>query len=81
MLKHGGALGIYLAREVAAQLIDAVSFLHGRGVIHRDIKPDNIRESQSFFSFLSFCLLHNFTTLDILFERMLIMLVFLLHYI
>eukprot|EP00557_Chaetoceros_sp_GSL56_P003841 CAMPEP_0176497746 /NCGR_PEP_ID=MMETSP0200_2-20121128/11901_1 /TAXON_ID=947934 /ORGANISM="Chaetoceros sp., Strain GSL56" /LENGTH=515 /DNA_ID=CAMNT_0017895805 /DNA_START=75 /DNA_END=1619 /DNA_ORIENTATION=+ len=42
MLKHGGALGIYMAREVAAQLVDAVSFLHGRGVIHRDIKPDNI---------------------------------------
>ena len=41
-LKHGGACGIYLAREISAQLIDAVSFLHGRGVIHRDIKPDNI---------------------------------------
>ena len=42
MLDYGGALGIPMAREVAAQLIDAVSFLHGRGVIHRDIKPDNI---------------------------------------
>lgn len=41
-LKHGGACGIYLAREISTQLIDAVSFLHGRGVIHRDIKPDNI---------------------------------------
>ena len=42
MVHHGGALGIHLAREVAAQLIDAISFLHGRGVIHRDVKPDNI---------------------------------------
>ena len=36
MLKYGGAIGgIYIvAREVAAQLVDAVSFLRGRGVIH-----------------------------------------------
>lgn len=42
ILNHGGAPGIFMGREIAAQLIDAVSFLHGRGVIHRDIKPDNI---------------------------------------
>lgn len=42
MLKHGGAIGIYMAREITAQLVDTVSYLHGRGVLHRDIKPDNI---------------------------------------
>lgn len=42
MLAHGGGLGLPMAREISAQLIDAVSYLHGRGVIHRDIKPDNI---------------------------------------
>ncbi len=38
MLAHGGGLGLPMAREISAQLIDAVSYLHGRGVIHRDIK-------------------------------------------
>ena len=42
LIKHGGALGIYFAQEVSSQLIDALSHLHGRAVIHRDIKPDNI---------------------------------------
>jgi len=42
LIKHGAALGFFMAREISSQLIDAVSYLHGRGVLHRDIKPDNI---------------------------------------
>ena len=42
MLDYGGCLGIFLAQEISSQLIDAVSYLHGRAVMHRDIKPDNI---------------------------------------
>jgi serine/threonine protein kinase len=42
LLDHGGALGYPVAREVAKQLLLAVAYLHGRAVIHRDIKPDNL---------------------------------------
>ena len=38
IINHGGALGIHMAQEISYQLIDAVSYLNGHAVIHRDIK-------------------------------------------
>ena len=35
-------------RQVAAQLFDAVSFLHSRGIVHGDIKTDNIFFDQDY---------------------------------
>ena len=41
LVSKRGALGLPMSRLVARQLIAAVSYLHGRAVIHRDIKPTN----------------------------------------
>ena len=37
-----GKLSLLFARVVSAQLVDALAYLHGRAVVHRDCKPDNI---------------------------------------
>ena len=37
-----GKLSLRFSRVVAAQLVDAMAYLHGRAVVHRDTKPDNI---------------------------------------
>lgn len=42
VLEAGGALNLHVARMVARDLISAVAYCHVRGVMHRDIKPDNV---------------------------------------
>jgi len=42
LLEERGALGLPLAQVVARDLVSAVAYCHARGVMHRDIKPDNI---------------------------------------
>ena len=42
LLQHGGALSNVFGRVILAQAVDTVAYMHYRGVLHRDIKPDNI---------------------------------------
>lgn len=40
--KHGGSLTEGVARNVIFQLIKALKHCKSRGIVHRDVKPENI---------------------------------------
>eukprot|EP00759_Apiculatamorpha_spiralis_P031316 PhF_6_TR32993/c0_g1_i1/m.48601 len=41
-----GPLDSTIVRQVAVQVLQALAYLHSRGIVHNDIKPDNILGTQ-----------------------------------
>jgi eukaryotic-like serine/threonine-protein kinase len=42
LLQRRGRLPIYLAVRIAAQLADALEYLHSQGIVHGDVRPENV---------------------------------------
>lgn len=42
LLRRTGPLPTRRALELASQIADALSFAHGHGIVHRDVKPQNV---------------------------------------
>lgn len=43
ILKREGRVRFGEARDIALQMAQVLVFAHGRGIIHRDVKPENVR--------------------------------------
>ncbi|MFN2631959.1 MAG: serine/threonine protein kinase [Thermoanaerobaculia bacterium] len=46
MIRHCGPLPIPLAMHLAGQSLSALDYLHRKGIVHRDIAPDNVMMMQ-----------------------------------
>jgi len=49
ILESYGKLPFYLAKVYAAQLVNAIIYMHNQNIIHRDLKPQNILMDKEFY--------------------------------